>query len=264
MKLIAWDTSSRSGSVVAFEAEPGSDQIRIISEWVLSVQTSHSEGLLWAIHQVLKSARWTLDEVDCFGVGAGPGSFTGLRIGLTTARTFAHSLCKPLVGVSSLFVLAYPALTWISELQPDTMMIVATDACKGELYVLAGTAQDLKKQAFIQKKSRNVIEDVLTPQKMVAWVSGRMKAKKNKWMRIGEAKDRYPEQWDLLPLKRELRCPDLLSSLGQGRALAEVVWQEYQQKKSNTSALSVFPRYIRASDAEVKLKSGLIKRAPTS
>src|SRR4051812_2069169 len=108
MKFLAWDTSSKSGAVVAFESRAGAYDVHLVAELVLNVDSTHSERLLWGIHQVLESARWKLEDVDVFGVGAGPGSFTGLRIGVTTARTLAHSLQKPVVGVSSLLALAHP------------------------------------------------------------------------------------------------------------------------------------------------------------
>src|SRR6516164_2694849 len=99
MKLLAWDTSSKAGTIVALQTTPS---LRLITELSLHVDLTHSERLLWGIHQVLQAARWEMNEVEGCGVGVGPGSFTGLRVGLTTARTLAHTLKKPLVGVSSL------------------------------------------------------------------------------------------------------------------------------------------------------------------
>jgi len=103
-KYISWDTSSPTGVVAAFEIIEG--KFRLVSEWALSFETSkHSERLLWTIDTVLKSAGWTIHEVSAIGVGVGPGSFTGLRIGITTAKMLASQLNIPTIAISSLALL---------------------------------------------------------------------------------------------------------------------------------------------------------------
>lgn len=64
------------------------------------------EHLLPVVDQVLSALRVTLQDVDAFAVAVGPGSFTSLRVGMATAKAFAHSLGKPLAGAPTLDVLA--------------------------------------------------------------------------------------------------------------------------------------------------------------
>lgn len=102
MRLLAADTSTRSGSVALLEGE------RVVAEWTLHSDITHNRLLLKTIDYALQQAGWSLDDVEAFAVTTGPGSFTGLRIGLTTVKTLAWATRKPLVGVPSLDALALP------------------------------------------------------------------------------------------------------------------------------------------------------------
>jgi tRNA threonylcarbamoyladenosine biosynthesis protein TsaB len=72
-------------------------------------QISHSNTLLADIDQVLRKAAVKLDEVEFFAVATGPGSFTGLRIGLATVKALAETLTKPCLGIPTLAAIAHSA-----------------------------------------------------------------------------------------------------------------------------------------------------------
>lgn len=262
MKILAWDTSSKAGTIVALEFSPEDKSFqncRLAGEWSLSVDSQHSERLLWGVHQVLESARWRLDQVDVFGVGVGPGSFTGLRIGVTTARTLSHALGKPLIGVSSLAALARPvALGLLESKNSDTQILATTDACKGELFALWGKAKDVARAvAYDRLWIKTVHEDVITP----ADLTKKFSKVKTPWIAVGEGRFRYPEAWSALPVKKEIRKELPFSEQVQGRYLGMLVWEAFQAGFVSAS-LDVHPRYLRGSDAEVKLKAGLLKPSP--
>ncbi|HEX8953917.1 MAG TPA: tRNA (adenosine(37)-N6)-threonylcarbamoyltransferase complex dimerization subunit type 1 TsaB, partial [Polyangia bacterium] len=90
------------------------------------VVTTHSEALLQMIDELFVEASVAPTDVDAIACGAGPGSFTGLRIGLSTAKGLCFALGKPLVMVSSLAALAARA--------PDGRVCATLDAFKGEVY----------------------------------------------------------------------------------------------------------------------------------
>lgn len=101
MRVLAFDTAT-SACTVAVMAEG-----RVRSELTLQVPRAHSTRLMPLIAQALEEAGVDRREIDAIAVGVGPGSFTGLRIGLATAKGLAFALEKPVVPVSTLAATAY-------------------------------------------------------------------------------------------------------------------------------------------------------------
>ena len=101
MNILAIDTSSKI-ICLGFLKRNG----RIFEYNLDTEQGRCSELLLPTIKNILRDARLSLSEVDYFAVGLGPGSFTGLRIGLATIKGFAIALGTPVVGIASLDILA--------------------------------------------------------------------------------------------------------------------------------------------------------------
>lgn len=274
MKLLCWDTSSKSGALAALEFDPRSSAphqgLRLVSEWTLNVDAQHSDRLLWSVHQLLEASRWKLDEVDLFAVGVGPGSFTGLRIGMTTARTLAHAKNKPLIGISSLAALARPAAAWGASIPKSKVVVVATtDACKGELFSLYGNARAVTDCVAMNDGDapglwkRGVEERVLTPPDLMKALKKRLsETEGSRWLAVGEGRARYPEAWKLLPTTREIEAPVPFSQQVQGRYVGLLAWEAFQAGIQRP-ALQVHPRYVRASDAELKLRAGLLPPGPT-
>lgn len=100
MKLLAIDSSNQVMSVAVLEDR------KLIGEVTTNVKGNHSQRLMPAIETIMKEAGWKPTELDRIVVAKGPGSYTGLRIGVTIAKTLAWTLDKEIVGVSSLAVLA--------------------------------------------------------------------------------------------------------------------------------------------------------------
>lgn len=91
---------------------------------------SHSKSLIPSVHELLGDSGVGLDDLELIGVGIGPGSFTGIRIGLTVAKTLAFARDLPLVGVSSLHALAHN----VDDDLTQAVICPALDALKNEVY----------------------------------------------------------------------------------------------------------------------------------
>ena len=100
MRLLAVETSTLTGAVALLDGGA------VVAESRVSVAITHGERLVSAIDGVLRAARRELADVDVFAVAIGPGSFTGLRIGLSTIKGLAFATGKPAVGVPTLDALA--------------------------------------------------------------------------------------------------------------------------------------------------------------
>ena len=100
MKILAFDSSNQPLSVALIENDT------LITEQTINIKRNHSLQLMPAIDEALKQAKWTLDDIDRIAVASGPGSYTGLRIAVTIAKSLAWARKIELVGISSLQILA--------------------------------------------------------------------------------------------------------------------------------------------------------------
>ena len=103
IKLLTIQTATPAGSVALTDGE------RLLGELFLDVRRPHGGWLLGAVEQLLVAAGMTVADLDGFGVTIGPGSFTGLRVGLATVKGLALASGKPVAGVSTLQTLALQA-----------------------------------------------------------------------------------------------------------------------------------------------------------
>lgn len=101
--LLTIDTATRAGSVAVSRGE------RVLGEIVLNADTNHTDRLLLSLQQLLRDLALTPQQFDAFAVVRGPGSFTGLRVGVATVKGLAMATGKPVIALSSLELLAQQA-----------------------------------------------------------------------------------------------------------------------------------------------------------
>lgn len=122
MKILGIDTSTPIGSVALIDGG------NLAAEHTLNIVQAHSSRLMPAIDTVLKWSDITAGDLDGCAVGIGPGSFTGIRIGVATIKSLCYALDKPIVGVSTLEAVAYN-LRWTNG--PICPLL---DARRSEIY----------------------------------------------------------------------------------------------------------------------------------
>lgn len=136
LTLLAIDTSAASCAACVYDASAG----RELAREVLDIGKGHAERLLGLIERVLAAAGKGFTDIDRIVVGIGPGSFTGIRVGVSAARGLALALRVPAVGVVSLQAIAAEA----SPLAQAAPVLVALDAGRGSIhaavYDAVGTA----------------------------------------------------------------------------------------------------------------------------
>ena len=122
MRVLAVETSTLSGGAALLDDE------RVVGEYTLDVRITHSERLMAAIDRLLSDAGWTPRDLEGLAVTVGPGSFTGLRIGLSTVKGLALALTVPIAAV--------PTLDAMATLLPFAALPVCPvlDARKREVY----------------------------------------------------------------------------------------------------------------------------------
>jgi tRNA threonylcarbamoyladenosine biosynthesis protein TsaB len=101
MKILAVDTSANVATAAV------TDCGRLICESILNHKKTHSEKIMPMIDELLRDSEINIKDIDLFAVANGPGSFTGLRIGVSTVKALAHAVNRPIIGISTLEGLAY-------------------------------------------------------------------------------------------------------------------------------------------------------------
>ncbi|GBC78089.1 tRNA threonylcarbamoyladenosine biosynthesis protein TsaB [bacterium HR08] len=119
--ILAVDTTSERGSVAL---QRGSELLAVLGSWRPG---AHSQKLHEDVDLLLRRAGVALEQITLFAVAVGPGSFTGVRVGIASVQGLAHALAKPVIGIGALEALAYSAGV-------SGTICACRDALRGDLY----------------------------------------------------------------------------------------------------------------------------------
>lgn len=230
MSLLAIEGATPAASVALVEAG-------IIKGELFNQQgTGHARTLMGMVDHLLAMTETNLQDLQVVGVTIGPGSFTGLRIGLATAQGLAMALSLPLIGISTLEVLAAP-LAMVTAL-----VIPVLNARKGEVYT-AIYSGGMDGAQLIGN------EMAITPERLTVKIRAAMEVTGHQMVIItGDGFEPYSEIWEsqlgdcLLPVPSYHSRPRA-AVLG---CLAEGQWQQGKA----ISPLEIKPSYLRLSEAE--------------
>jgi len=140
MRALSIDTSTHRASVVLWE-----DGTCLAREYNVD-PARHAEALIGLIDRALATAGWNKTQIDLIASCVGPGSFTGLRVGLATAKGIALALDRPIIGVGSLEAMAAAAFAgpWDSASAEGAAVVALLDARKEEVFWAAYAADGAK------------------------------------------------------------------------------------------------------------------------
>lgn len=227
--ILALETSSKVSSVAVVEDN------RLLAEITTESKLTHSKTLVPHIEEVLKLANKTKSDIEKIAVSIGPGSFTGLRIGLAAAKAMAYALKVPLYGVPTLKSLAYHFFA------PNLKIIAAMDAQKNAVYRESYEFNENGLQIIDELEVlslETVRDEILNCEKNIVLVGE--KAKKifegltSKNTRLAPFYSRMPRASLVAMYALTKDAPDNLMSLEPlyvRRSEAEVLWEKRYGKK---------------------------------
>jgi tRNA threonylcarbamoyladenosine biosynthesis protein TsaB len=177
MLLLALDTSTRQASVAL------SSEDVLYGEYTWQIGNNHSVELLDRIRRLLAECGNTMQDIDGVAVATGPGSFNGLRVAVATAKALAFALQRPLVGVSTLDIIAAQQQQWHGP------VCSILDAGRSELYAACYLFDEMVDEGIITYQIRRLTDYLLlTPQDLSAY----LKEQLSSWVGIPGERDLPP------------------------------------------------------------------------
>ncbi len=246
MKILAIDTSGLVCTVAVTEDD------RLISEFSIQHKITHSELLLPMLEEIKKRVALDLATIDGIAVSAGPGSFTGLRIGCATAKGLCLSLDKPLIAVPTLDAMAY------NLYGNENVICPMMDARRSQVYTGIYTFVPQKEN----EKVREITYKMKTIQQQAAMsvdeIADRLNQIGKTVVLLGDGVPVYRDRLDEL-LTVDYMIMPAASNRQRAASLASLAGI-YLRKGKTVDADSFAPEYLRASQAEREAKE---KKAET-
>lgn len=223
MKALAIDTTNNVLGIAIVDEE------KVIGEYITNLKKNHSVRAMPAIERLLSDCDLSPKQIDKIVVATGPGSYTGVRIGVSIAKTMAWSLQLPIVGVSSLEVLAANGRFFKGYISP------IFDARRGQVYT--GLYQYSAEGLITIENDQNIL--------LVDWLK-KLEVKNEKVLFTG--------------IDVEIHKETILNGFGERAEIGQVALNNPRPselgliglRKEASDVYSLVPNYIRLAEAEAK------------
>lgn len=222
------DTSTKVATIAVIDGE------KVIGEYSLSKDMSHSEKLMPMIKEVLDNLDLKIEDIELYTVALGPGSFTGLRIGIATVKSFSHLFNKPIIGVSTLEALAYNLYENQSIIMP--MIDARRDRVYTGLYKFTGGE-------LVEIEGSQILE--------ISDLKEKLKGYDNVIFN-GDGALVYREEISSL-LCGKAKFASLGQNINRAVSVCELGMRKYKRGQRDDK-FDLLPEYIRATKAERDLK----------
>lgn len=242
MRILALDSSGLVASVAVVDSSESGEEL--IAEYTVNYKKTHSQTLLPMLDEVSKMIELDLSTVDAIAVAAGPGSFTGLRIGSATAKGLGLALNKPLIHIPTLEGLAYN-LCGSSDVVCPIM-----DARRGQVYTGIYRFED-DKLIVLEDQMAISIEEL----------GEKLKKYENKVVFLGDGVPVFKERLtDEIMKDREIAFAPANVNRQRAASVGALAIRYYEAGKIETAAEHQ-PDYLRVSQAERERKERLKQEA---
>lgn len=232
MKILSMDCSATAGSVAVVEDE------KLISSFYINTKLTHSQTLMVMTENLLSASQVSLEEIDLFAISRGPGSFTGIRIGIAAIKGMAMALKKPCIGISTLEAMAYNA-----------------SVCEGIVCCVMDARCNQVYNAFFEVANGEIVritqDNALTIEEVIC----RIKEYKKDIYIVGDGTkvlcSAIAEMTDNIAVKNMPAPLDMQNAVGVARAAMQ------KGAKEHIVASELVPEYLRLPQAERELKKRL-------
>lgn len=225
MRLLAIDTSSAVASAAILEDN------KLVAEYILNNKKTHSQKIMPMVEELMRDSELEVSDIDIFAAAYGPGSFTGLRIGVATAKALAHAVKKPMVEVSTLEGIAYNAL------YSSCLLCPIMDARRSQVY------------NAVYRNDGEVLKEVVAPRAIsLEECVNELKLQNEKVLFMGDGVAVHMETIkEMMGEQAMFAKPPFLNQ--RASSIAQIAYAK-AQKGSVVSYLEFAPFYLRKSQAE--------------